>query len=224
MFARILVILVCFLDAASRQGLAEPVDPPHRKLVVYLKTAPGQPAPPAEEMKREVDALMDGAGYSVSWRSPADYGRDEGDASVIVSELRGTCQAPRLGMMLEPPPAGATLASTVVSDGNVLPFILVDCATVTGLLAPALPNEAATRRNFLYGRALGRVVAHELFHALTRTREHDDGGVAKRSFRASDILAEHFEFELATLKRFRESTTVGSGADDGNLDAGAAGR
>jgi hypothetical protein len=224
MFARILVILVCFLDAELRPGLAEPVSPPHRKLVVYLKTAPGQPQPPAEEMKREVNALMEDAGYSVSWRSPGDYGRDEGDAAVIVSELKGICEVPRPGTLLEPPATGATLASTAVSNGQVLPFIAVDCATVTRLLASALPNEAATRREFLYGRALGRVVAHELFHALTGTREHDDGGVAKHSFRASDILAEHFEFELATLKRFRASTTVGLDTDDGNLDVGAAGR
>ena len=54
--------------------------------------------------------------------------------------------------------------------------------------------------------------------------EHDEGGVAKHSFRASDILAEHFEFELATLKRFKESAPVISGTDDGNIDAIAAGR
>jgi hypothetical protein len=224
MFARILVVLVCFIGAALRPGLAEPVDSPHRKLVVYLKTPPGQPQPPLEEMKREVNALMDDAGYSVSWRSPGDYGQDEGDAAVIVSEFQGICEVPRTGTILAPPAAGAILASTAVSDGEVLPFIGVDCATVASLLAPALPNEAAARRNFLYGRALGRVVAHELFHALTRTREHDDSGVAKHSFRASDILAEHFEFELATLKRFRESAPVVSDTDDGNLDAGAAGR
>jgi hypothetical protein len=224
MFARILVVLVCIIDAALRPGLAEPVNPPRRKLVVYLKAAPGQPQPPAEEMKREVNALMEDAGYSVSWRSPGDYGQDEGDAAVIVSEFLGICEVPRFGLMLEPPAAGAILASTAVSDGEVLPFISVDCATVTRLLAPALPNDAATRRNFLYGRALGRVVAHELFHALTGTREHDEGGVAKHSFRASDILAEHFEFELATLKRFKESAPVISGTDDGNLDPIAAGR
>jgi hypothetical protein len=221
MFARILVVLVCFFDAVLRPGLAEPVNPPHRKLVVYLKTAVGQP--PADEMKREVEALMESAGYSVSWRSPGDFGQDEGEAAVIVSEFQGICDVPRLGTVLSPPGPGAILASTAVSDGEVLPFISVDCATVTRLLAPALPNEAA-RRTFLYGRALGRVVAHELFHALTRTREHDDSGIAKHSFRASDILAEEFEFELATLKRFRESITVGSDTDDGNTDAGAAGR
>ena len=223
MFARILVILVCFLDAVLRPALAEPVNPPHRKFVVYLKTAPGQPSPPSEEMKREVNALMDDAGYTVSWRSPDDYGRDEGDAAIIVSELRGICQAPPAGMTLGPVEPGASLASTAVSNGIVLPFIWVDCPIVARLLAPALPTEGPNR-NHLYGRALGRVVAHELFHAVTKTRDHDDSGVAKHSFRASDILAEHFEFDLATLKRFRDSAVVGFDADDGDIDAGAAGR
>jgi hypothetical protein len=223
MFARILVVLVCFFGAVLRHGLAEPVNPPHRKLVVYLKTAAGQPQFPADEMKREVNALMEDAGYSVSWRSSGDFGHDEGDAAVIVSEFQGVCDVPRPGITLAPPDAGAILASTAVSDGEVLPFIGVDCATVARLLAPALPREAA-RRNFLYGRALGRVVAHELFHAITGTREHDDAGVAKHSFRASDILGEHFEFELATLKRFRESAPVVSDTDDSGLDTAATGR
>lgn len=224
MFARILVVIVCFLVAVLRPGLAESGNLPHHRLVVYLKTAPGQPRPPADEMKREVDALMQGAGYSVSWRTTGDFGQDDGDAAVVVSEFQGICEVPRQGTILAPPATGASLASTAVSDGEVLPFIEVDCATVARLLAPALPNEAAARRNFLYGRALGRVVAHELFHALTRTREHDDSGVAKHSFRASDILAEHFEFELATLKRFRESAPVAQDTEDGSFDAAAAGR
>jgi hypothetical protein len=224
MFARILVILVCFLDAELRPALAEPVNPPHRKLVVYLKTAPGQPSPPSEEMKREVNALMDDAGYSVAWRSTDDYGRDEGDAAIVVSELRGICEAPPAGMTLQPPDPGATLASTAVSDGEVLPFIWVDCPIVARLLAPALPAER-TNRNHLYGRALGRVMAHELFHAVTKTRDHDDSGVAKHSFRAAEILAERFEFELATLKRFRESPAGGfASSDDGGTDTSAAGR
>jgi len=224
MFARIVVVLVCFFGAVLRPGLAESVNPPHRRLVVYLKTAASQPKPPTDEMKREVDALMEGAGYSVSWRSPGDFGQDEGDAAVIVSEFQGVCEVPRPGIILAPPGAGAILASTAISDGEVLPFISVDCAIVARLLAPALPDDAAARRTFLYGRALARVMAHELFHALTGTREHADSGVAKHSFRASDVLAEHFEFELATLKRFRESAPVVSDTDDGNLDAGAAGR
>jgi hypothetical protein len=189
-----------------------------------VKTAAGQPQPPTEEMKREVNALMEDAGYSVSWRSPGDFGQDEGDAAVIVSEFQGICEVPRRGTILHPPSTGTTLASTAVSDGEVLPFIVVDCATVTSLLAPALSSEAAARREFLYGRALGRVVAHELFHALTGSREHDDAGVAKHSFRASDVLGEHFEFELVTLKRFRESAPVVSDTDEGIVDAPAAGR
>ena len=224
MFARILVVLVCFFGAVLRPGLAEPVNPPHRKLVVYLKTAAGQPLAPADEMKREVDALMEGAGYSVSWRSPGDFGQDEGDAAVIVSEFQGVCEVPRPGAILAPPDAGAILASTAVSDGEVLPFIDVDCATVARLLGPALLDQASGRRTFLYGRALGRVVAHELFHALTGTREHDQSGIAKHSFRASDILGEHFEFELASLRRFRESAPMVSNTDEGIVDAVAGGR
>jgi hypothetical protein len=90
-----------------------------------------------------------------------------------------------------------------VVNGDVLPFSWLECGTLSRMLAPAL-NGAGSRRDYLYGRAMGRLIAHELFHILTHTRGHDAGGVAKPYFSAQDILAEHFEFEASTLARFQE--------------------
>ncbi len=52
---------------------------------------------------------------------------------------------------------------------------------------------------------MGRLVAHELFHVLIGTLDHDSAGIAKRGFSAHDILADHFEFELTSVQKFRDS-------------------
>ena len=72
-------------------------------------------------------------------------------------------------------------------------------------LMPFLSGSAneTPRRDFLYGRAMARVVAHELYHVLMRSAEHARGGVARSCFNTGDLLTERFEFEGATLARLR---------------------
>jgi len=72
------------------------------------------------------------------------------------------------------------------------------------LLATALNKEGDSKREYLYGRAMGRLLAHELFHVLTNTREHDHAGIGKPSCSAKDVLADRFEFAFPTLARFHD--------------------
>ncbi|HEY6345803.1 MAG TPA: hypothetical protein VIY49_30295 [Bryobacteraceae bacterium] len=199
MFARLLVAACCLLNTALCFDRSEPVGPPKREVLVYLKTSADQPAPPLEEMKREAGAIMESAGYSLSWRNLPNPGGAV-DAMVVVVELRGICRAPRLGEPLDPLLQPASLASTAIVDGEVLPFSWVECETLSRMLAPAL-SKYGVPQDYLYGRAMGRLVAHELFHILTMSADHDDGGVAKSSFSVRDILADRFTFEATALTK-----------------------
>jgi hypothetical protein len=207
MFARLLAIVICLWATDPRPGRAEPASQPAREVVVYLQTARGQPSEPIEEMTREVDALMAAAGYTVSWRVVGVSTGDAVDASLAVIELRGVCQAPQSAGPVEFLSTGASLASTAIVDGKVLPYSQVECENLSRLVAVSLAREAAGKRQHLYGRAMGRLVAHELFHVLVGTRDHDGAGIAKRSFSAKDVLAEHFVFELTALDKFRDSAS-----------------
>ena len=224
MFARLLAILICLWVADPRFGRAEPASPPGREVVVYLKTDPAQPAQPIKEMTHEADALMATAGYAISWRALGGSARDASAASLAVIELRGVCQAPQPAAPVESLTAGTSLASTAVADGKVLPYSQLECENLTRLLAAALAKEAADKRDYLYGRAMGRLVAHELFHVLVGTRDHEGSGIAKRSFSANDVLAEHFEFELTALDKFRDSPSDDSGTAEESFDSAARGR
>jgi hypothetical protein len=75
-------------------------------------------------------------------------------------------------------------------------------------------RETVARRDFLYGRAMARVVAHELYHVLLKTADHAHAGIARSCFTAEDLLTEHFEFEGATLAKLR-TESFGVASDEG---------
>jgi len=121
-----------------------------------------------------------------------------------VSAVTGVCGSARGQTDAERAAKTSTsLATTTVTDGQVLPFSSLNCAALTNSVSAALAKEAGARRDFLYGRAMARVVAHEFYHVLMRTTEHGRSGVARSCFSTSDLLTERFEFEGTALARLR---------------------
>src|SRR6185312_2773429 len=104
------------------------------------------------------------------------------------------CQVPRtppvhhvLSLQLE-------LAATSVIGAEILPFGSLECHTLNDLIGASLFRLAAHQRDQAYGRTLGRVLAHELYHVLAKTNRHTAKGVAKRAHSAEDLMAERFKF------------------------------
>ncbi|HEY4361221.1 MAG TPA: hypothetical protein VGN17_09640 [Bryobacteraceae bacterium] len=186
---------------------------------MYLTTLPHQPLQPIQEMQREVNTLLQSAGYRVDWRQKGESSQSVEGASVAVLQLRGVCQVPENPGAVEPLTKNVSLASSAVVDGEVLPFSWLECETLTKMLSPFLALEPGAKRDFLYGRAMGRLVAHEFLHVLANSREHDHAGVGKPSFSARDVLSERFQFESASLLR-----TAADGSLDPDLDTEDAAR
>ncbi len=172
-------------------------------------------------MKRELEIQLKAGDYQIEWRSLGGSNGSE-DGFIAIIELRGTCHAPKPGATLNRVSTGASLASTAVQDGQVLPFSWIYCQTLSEMLAPALASTKSGQRDFLYGRAMGRVLAHELYHVLSNEREHENGGVAKSSFSASDVLKDDFTLGESALLRMHAPDP----GDDDAADAeeSAAGR
>jgi hypothetical protein len=76
---------------------------------------------------------------------------------------------------------------------------------VTKFLAPALLDQPGARGDFMLGRAIGRLIAHEIYHMLMQTREHTRNGISKPCFSAADLTANRFEFEDAALAQLQRS-------------------
>ena len=71
-------------------------------------------------------------------------------------------------------------------------------------------SDSSGKADELFGRALGRVVAHELYHMLTNTGKHGKSGIARDSLSAQQLIGETLDFSahervaLAGKRDFRK--------------------
>lgn len=156
-----------------------------------------------DAMRNELDAIMLPAGLRFDWFSLAEAGRHVSPELAVI-HFNGECDAQ--GLRPEWGYPGA-LGWTHISDGQIQPFIDIDCEGVRQLLEPDLIGAPEPRRDPAFGRAVARVLAHELYHFLASTRKHTGTGIAKAVFTPADLLAQTLRFrekEYATLLKRRE--------------------
>ena len=139
-------------------------------------------------MQREADTLLLPAGYSLRWQDEYDSAINV-DGELVVVDLRGPCAVPAHPSAVDV----VTLGSTAVSDGRVLPFAWIDCSALARVIETSTPTFGRDQRQLVYGRALGRVLAHELYHILAQTMNHTESGIAKARFDLTDVFEEHAE-------------------------------
>jgi hypothetical protein len=92
-----------------------------------------------------------------------------------------------------------------VSDGQILPFTDVACDRVRDFLQAGLLTFPVEDREQKYGRALGRVLAHELYHIFANTLRHGSVGVAKESYSVLDLLSDDFQFQAKETRMLQTS-------------------
>lgn len=95
------------------------------------------------------------------------------------------------------------LAYTHSTDGQILPFIEVPCDRVRSSIRPVIWGGDARQSNFLLGRALGRVMAHEFYHVLAKTSRHGRTGIAKHSLSAAELISDELRFAEADKNLLR---------------------
>jgi hypothetical protein len=146
-----------------------------------------------EIMESEVEDLLKPSGLSLAWRLAAENRGSETFAGLVVLKFKGRRKAdawPQLpvsdfgssGEVRE-------IALTRVSEGRLLPYTEVECDEVRRALA--YPGEGAglKERQAALGRAMGRVVAHELYHILAKTTVHARRGLAKPAQSLEDLVS-----------------------------------
>lgn len=207
MFAQRLAAF-CLLNLVVSISWGASHDTSGSALVVYLSADPGQSPHVLEYMKREAGNLMQTAGYEVTWRDAHASQPDDTGAELVVARLEGSCALASGDLAAAPSDKAVSLASTAVVASRVLPYTSVNCGNLTRTLGAALAPEPAARRDYLYGRAVARVLAHEFYHILLGETAHAAGGVAKPCFSPTDLLTERFAFEQTTLTRLQKRPVV----------------
>jgi hypothetical protein len=93
------------------------------------------------------------------------------------------------------------MAFTHTSDGEVLPFSEVLCDRVGVAAQSAMEGGEFSRRDELLGRALARVLAHEIYHIKGKCNEHGRSGVARKALSGRELIAATLDFAPADARR-----------------------
>jgi hypothetical protein len=151
-----------------------------------------QPSPVVvTALQEEVDSLLAPEGLRFEWRSlPAD-GRQASTELAVVT-FKGRCEVLRPALSFV---SDQRLGWSYISDGEVLPFADVDCEAVSNYVLRSLLGLPAESRERVFGRAIGRVLAHEFLHIFARTAHHSAHGVDQPAFTVNELLTDRLVFD-----------------------------
>ena len=202
MAAKLVVLtMLCFCVCANAQT---------RPLVVYPGHGETLDSVATHSLEHELKRVMAPAGIDLTWRGNADRTQTYQETGrIIVGSFAGSCSVETLSNAQAASPAKLILAEASVSLGRVLPYFTVDCNRVVRTLIPMLQPLSPPMRQTILGRALARVIAHEIYHILAETTEHEDAGLAKAKLTFHDLTAPGIELSPASLQRIRAAYRMG---------------
>ena len=176
---------------------------PSAPVTVLLRFEQDHSTASLDEMQHELEILFKKTGYRFAWKQVDQIGSSESFDDLVVVKMKGRCA-------MEPEPLvydeRGPLAFTHSADGQVLPFSEVECDKVRRSVERALAGNDRAHTEQVYGRALGRVLAHELYHIFAKTCHHGQEGVAKTSLSGKALVSNRLQFapsELHELAHFR---------------------
>ena len=162
------------------------------------------------EMKQEAETVLQGSGLRFEWRFLNDVHPTDSFSEVILVRFKGHCQMCALSGSLS---NGDALAQTHTVDGEVLPFTDVLCDKVRASVRSAMTGKDRGRGDYLMGRALGRILAHEIYHVVAKTQDHGRDGVTRKALSGADLISEHIGMDGEDLHKLQDKSA--SQPDDG---------
>jgi len=152
------------------------------------------------EMKRESGLILGSSGVRLDWRL---LGEDPSESynDLVVMTFKGVCKyesaAPASDEL-------GPLAMTHSVDGEIQPFGEVDCDRVVNSARNAMSIRDYARGDLLIGRAMGRVVAHELVHMLTKSAQHGAEGVEKPALSGKQLIGGYLPLSAFDIDRLKQ--------------------
>jgi len=178
------------------RGQSGPIAP----LALYTQFQSQSSPAVVEAARQEVAHILSPLGFPFEWWSID--GRKEYPAAteLAVITFRGNCTTANLAAARN---TSGPLGFTYITDGQVLPFAAVDCDRIRGFLRESLLHESPRKLDGILGRAVGRVLAHELYHVFARTKQHGANGVAEPAFTKEELLSDQFQLEAREFRVLR---------------------
>ena len=195
-------LIVLCLTLGTLPGFGETRQTPVVPIALYTQFEQEPPNAVVEALQDELASIMTPLGLNMEWRSLAGVRGSEVSVELAVVTFKGHCNI--AGLMPRNSNPGA-LGWTHVSDGAILPFSDVDCDRIRLFVQKELLASPADGREELFGRAIARVVAHELYHIFANTAKHVSCGVGKAAYTVQELMGDDFQFEARESDALRGS-------------------
>ena len=174
---------------------------PSRALTVVLDFRDPHSGPAVIAMEHEIERILSGTGLSLDWRIRGES-PPETSGTLVVVRFKGRCMLQPVGYLYD---ERGPLAYTYSTDGQMQPFSEVACDRVVTSVRSAMFGGDYAHADLLFGRALGRVVAHELVHILSGQASHGTAGVERRALSPDNLVAPVLKLAPADAERVRAS-------------------
>ncbi len=150
------------------------------------------------EMRKELSKVFKPTNVNIDVRLRQDSKPDDTYNDVVMVKLKGTCRMENFARLLD---ERGPFAWTHTVDGQVLPFSEVACDHIARSIRQAMPVEDTRDRDRLFGRALARVMAHEIVHMLGKCSDHGEKGVFRHALSGRQLIADKLELHPEDIAR-----------------------
>jgi hypothetical protein len=148
-------------------------------------------------MGREAAHILKQSGVGLRWH--VGIPPQSVNGRLVVVKLVGHCDMDGSPAFLVPGPLGWSHEV----NGTMLPFSDLDCDNIRGAVQSATLGSNPFRGNVLLGRAMGRVLAHELYHIVADTSDHGHEGVAQSALSARELTSGQLELKPSEAQAVR---------------------
>ena len=153
-----------------------------------------------QEMERESGLVLQSSGVQLDWQMAGEVAHAS-YSDLVVMTFKGSCEYEQTQPIYD---ERGPLAMTHSIDGQIQPFGEVNCDRVVNTARIAMWGTDHLRADLLIGRALGRVVSHELVHMITRSGEHGAEGVEKPALSGSQLITGDLRLSAFDIDRLRQ--------------------
>jgi hypothetical protein len=181
---------------------------------LYVQFQHEPPDAVLDSIQVELQTIMVPAGMGFEWRSLAKTTGSEISVELAVIHFKGTCDVSDLAPTDAYP---GPLGWTHMSDGEILPFSDINCDGIRLFTQRELLRVPGDGRQAVYGRAVARVLAHELYHIFSKTTKHAGSGIGKPAYTVQDLLSNKFQFgkKNCDLLKAHQARLASMSADTG---------
>jgi len=190
------------LVAASLHGAVPDFSPTRVTVLVQFEKQQSQVS--LLDMQRGIQSILDPIGLTVNVRHRSSVKEHEQFGPLVIFTMKGRCDMDPWPMTRSSS-QGRALAMAYSSDGIVLPFGEVQCDRVRESIQSAVGRVNSGTYKSMFAKAIGVVMAHELYHMLANSSHHTKAGVTKESLSPLELVDNHLEFPDSAKEAIRSS-------------------